>query len=145
MAAPVDVAVRARLDLPPAELWPFLSDTDRLNRLVDLPVIRFVPHSDPALKGHYQAETHVFGMLITYEEFPFEWVEPELHCVYRRFHGGPFTEFKGGLRLKPAGGGTEVEVFATLTPRRNENAVSLASAGAAARSARYTGELKLLR
>jgi class 3 adenylate cyclase len=114
---PVDVSLHAQIPLPPADVWAFLADTDRLNRLVDLPSIRFRPPADPEQKGHYRAETHVFGMLVTYEEFPFEWVEPRWYRVLRRFDGGPLEEIEIGVRLTPTAGGTDLETFGRLVPR----------------------------
>ena len=150
MPAPVDVAVKARLPLPPDEVWRFMADTDRLNRAIDLPVIRFLPLPNPDLKGRYRAETHLFGMLMTYDEYPFEWVEPSWYSVYRKFDGGPFTEFEGGIRLAPAGEGSDLEVFARLTPRNWLGSLVARKAGgkgvddmlAAARA--YAAERRLL-
>ena len=113
----MNVSLHAEIPLPPADVWAFLGDTDRLNRLVDLPSIRFRPPADSAEKGHYRAETHVFGMLVTYEEFPFEWVEPRWYRVLRRFDGGPMEEIEIGVRLTPTATGTDLETFGRLVPR----------------------------
>ena len=45
------------LRVPPAALWAFLSDTERMNRAVDLPPVAFLPLPDRSKKGHYRAET----------------------------------------------------------------------------------------
>jgi len=43
VAEPVTVSARIRLEVPLDRLWDFLSDTERLNRAVNLPAISFVP------------------------------------------------------------------------------------------------------
>jgi class 3 adenylate cyclase len=108
---------KARLRVSPEALWAFLSDTDRLNRTIGLSAVRFVPYSEPEKKGHYRAQTSFLGLTLSYEEFPFEWVEGRYYRVYRRFESGPFREITGGIALHPFPEGTELEVFATGVPR----------------------------
>ncbi len=117
MPEPISVSTRAFFAIPPEALWSFLADTERLNRAMKLPAVRFVPLPDPAKKGHYQAETSVWGMRLAYEEFPFDFVEGRRYRVVRRFASGPLEEVTGGVRLAPAPGGTELEVFADVRPR----------------------------
>lgn len=117
MAAPLSVTARVTVDVPLDRMWDFLSDTERLNRAVDLPAISFVPLPDPAKKGYYTAETVFLGMKFSYEELPFEWVKGRYYQVERRFPTGPLERAVGGIRFAPAGKATELEVFADLTPR----------------------------
>jgi class 3 adenylate cyclase len=113
----ISVSTRASLAVPPGALWALLADTDRLNRAIKLPPVRFVPVPDPGKKGHYQAETSFLGMRLSYEEFPFDFVEGRHYRVVRRFASGPLREIAGGVRLAPSGAGTELEVFADVVPR----------------------------
>jgi len=62
VAEPVTVSARIRLEVPLDRLWDFLSDTERLNRAVNLPAISFVPFPDPQKKGYYRAETTFLGL-----------------------------------------------------------------------------------
>ena len=117
MAAPVDVSAKAAFAVPPGVLWSFLADTDRLNRAVSLPPVRFVPLPDPTRKGHYRAEARFMGVTLAYEEYPFDWVEGRHYRVLRRFDSGPLAEVLGGIRIEPAPGGSELEVFARMLPR----------------------------
>ena len=117
MPDPIELTARASVALPPETLWAFLSDTDRMNRAIDLPAIRFVPLPDPSKKGHYRAETHVMGMLVEYEEFPWDWVEPRFYQMKRRFASGPIEEIRGGIRMEPTSSGTDLEAWASVTPR----------------------------
>lgn len=117
MALPVILSAKAVLQVPSDVLWSFLADTDRVNRTIGVPPIQFIPHPDPTKKGHYQAETRLLGWRLTYEEFPFDWVEGRYYQVLRRFRTGPLREVTTGLRLTPAEGGTALEVFAKVEPR----------------------------
>ena len=117
MSDPIHLTASTSVALPPEKIWAFLSDTDRLNRAIDLPSIRFVPIPDPSKKGHYNAETHVMGMLVEYEEFPWDWVEPRYYRMKRRFAGGPIEEIRGGIKLQPTSTGTDLEAWASVTPR----------------------------
>jgi adenylate cyclase len=117
VAEPLTVSARIRLEVPLDRLWDFLSDTERLNRAVNLPAISFVPLPDPQKKGYYRAETSFLGVRLAYEEQPFEWVKGRYYQVERRFSSGPLERVVGGMRFFPAGKGTELEVFADLVPR----------------------------
>lgn len=109
------------LSVPVADVWSFLADTDRLNRHLELPEIRFTPSPDRDRKGHFLAETRSFGMRLGYEEFPFDWVEGRYYRTLRRFPRGPIAELTVGIRLRPtdsgADEGTELETFARVRPR----------------------------
>jgi class 3 adenylate cyclase len=117
MPASVFLSAKAQLRVPTAALWSFLADTDRLNRQINLPAVRFVPVPDTHKKGHYTAQARSFGMRVSYEEFPFDWVEGRYYQVLRRFPRGPLQEVTSGIRLKPVADGTELEVFAKISPR----------------------------
>lgn len=118
MPAPLELSSKTTVALPPEKVWAFLSDTDRMNRAVNLPAIRFVPLPDPSKTGHFRAETHVMGMLLEYEEYPWDWVEPRYYRMLRRFPSGPIEEIRGGIRMEPtSSGGTELEAWARIVPR----------------------------
>ncbi|HEX7896887.1 MAG TPA: DUF5939 domain-containing protein [Planctomycetota bacterium] len=117
MAAPILLTAKTPVSLSPEKVWAFLSDTDRMNRAIDLPAVRFVPIRDQALTGHYKAETHVMGMLVEYEEYPWDWVEPRYYQMRRRFKSGPIEEVRGGIRIEPTSSGSDLEAWASITPR----------------------------
>lgn len=96
------------------ELWTFLADTDRLNRAIGLPAITFLP--DDVKKGYHHASARYVGINVSYEEYPFEWVEGWYYRFERRFHLGIIKAITGGIRLGEVGGGTELEVYASIEP-----------------------------
>lgn len=117
MGTPVLISAKAQLKVPLDSLWTFLSDTEQINRAVDLPPVTFVPLPDPQKRGYYKAEASYLGMKLSYEEFPFEWVRNRYYQVERRYATGPLERFVGGIRFSGSDGVTEIEVFAELAPR----------------------------
>ncbi len=70
------------LDAPLDRLWPLLSDTDRVNRMVGLPAFeRTHPDHDlvQIIYGHY------LGVPVTWREYPFEWIFEQRFAVERVF------------------------------------------------------------
>jgi len=117
VGTPVSVSAKSQFKVPLDALWSFLSDTERMNRAVDLPPVSFVPLPDPQKKGYYKAEATYLGMKMVYDELPFEWVKGRYFQVERRYSAGPLERFVGGMRFASSNGGTELEVFAELNPR----------------------------
>ena len=117
VGTPVNILAKSQIKVPLDALWSFLSDTERLNRAVDLPPVTFVPVPDVQKKGYYKAEATYLGMKMVYDEHPFEWVKGRFFQVERRYSSGPLERFVGGMRFAAADGGTDLEVFADLLPR----------------------------
>src|SRR6187549_857257 len=114
---PISIVAKSHLNVPLDALWSFLSDTERLNRAVDLPPVTFIPVPDPQKKGYYKAEATYLGMKMVYDEHPFEWVKGRYFQVERRYSSGPMERFLGGMRFSASNGGTDLEVFAEISPR----------------------------
>ncbi len=114
---PISIVAKSHLNVPLDALWAFLSDTERLNRAVDLPPVTFIPVPDPQKKGYYKAEATYLGMKMVYDEHPFEWVKERWFQVERRYSSGPMERFLGGMRFSASNGGTDLEVFADISPR----------------------------
>jgi adenylate cyclase len=92
----------------PAELWPQLTDTERMNRTLGMREVRYEPIEPPTTGGaataaRFLAHTRLGGLPVTYEEEPFEFVVPERYSVRRRLRGGLFSELLTRLELSPAG------------------------------------------
>ena len=97
---------------PPEKLWPHVSNTERLNRAIGLPAVTFT--NKPGGKNGVRrfARARKLGLVLEWEEFPFEWVEGRRMGVLRRFSRGPVKWFVSAVDLAPRpGGGT------TLTHR----------------------------
>jgi class 3 adenylate cyclase len=105
-----------RVEAPREAVWPLLADTERLNREVGLPAIRFEFRPRPAGGTETWATLRLGGMTLRYREHPFEWAQPEFYRIRRSFKNGPLREFVGEVRLAPDGTGTRVTSRVTLLP-----------------------------
>src|SRR5207244_3813345 len=86
------------LEASPRQLWPLVSNTDRLNRAVGLPPIQFraeaEPEKDSEAAGLKPAvrrfgQFRRMGLGVAWQEHPFEWVEGRRLGVLREFSAGP--------------------------------------------------------
>ncbi len=65
-----------------------------------------------------EASARIFGLFpIRWREDPFQWISGERYSILRRFEGGIFRQFVGGIELEETSAGTILRVFAELTPR----------------------------
>ena len=117
MAGLVKIEETVDLPLPRAAVWPMLAKTDWINRAVGLPPVKY--HVEPLPEGGSKviARAKILGIPLVWQEFPFEWTEPEFYQVRRIFHGGPLAEGVMGLRLRETSSGCAVEIFAHFQPR----------------------------
>ncbi len=113
---------RGRFAVPPDRLWPLLSDTQRLNRALGLPVILFhaepLPTGGSRTIGAHPLGSAVLSMLaqvfplpptlpsdesvlrrlpslpiVRWEEHPFEWEAPHRYTVLRDYYWSPLGLF----------------------------------------------------
>lgn len=97
-------------------LWPFLSDTDRTNRLLGLPAseqVTTLPDLSRAISGHF------LRMPVRWQETPFEWIFERWFEVTRRFEP-PFPVDSLTTRTKLTAlddGRTRVDVEVRLKQR----------------------------
>lgn len=112
---PVRLENTFQLSSTPAELWPLVSNTDRLNRALGLPE-NTSAGADPA-DFSQQISASLFGLPLRWKEAPFDYVVARNYEVIREFHTGPFTRFQGGLKMAAEGGGTSATLYGAFTPR----------------------------
>lgn len=96
-----------QLNASPQALWPLVSDTNRFNRDTGVPEIEFLPGKETASgAGRRVLRIFRFGVPVTWEEEPFEWIHPTRFGVKRRGVGGPVAEIRvlAELMAKPEGG-----------------------------------------
>ena len=72
------------------KLWPYISNTERLNRALGLPSVTYRTERDPQLGLRKFGSFKLGGVQITWEEHPFEWVKGERMGILREFDTGPF-------------------------------------------------------
>ena len=104
-----------QLPASPEALWSLVSDTNRFNRDTGLPVVEEPAES---LSGTRRLRMKRYGVLIEWDEEPFEWIRPRQFGVVRRYHAGPVKEMIVRAELQPAGEHSSVLTYqVTLTPR----------------------------
>lgn len=104
------------LHAPLAQLWPLVSDTNRVNRLLGLPAFE---HSDPDADLVQQISSHYRGLPVTWREHPFAWVFEQWFRVEREFAPPlPFTTMITDTRLEALDEhSTIVDVIVQVQPR----------------------------
>jgi hypothetical protein len=96
-------------DLPPAELWPVLADTNRFNEALGLPP--YVLEETPLPNGTIlrRGRGKAAGFQLEWEEKPYEWIAGRRFRQARLFTKGPFRRFGPVFDLEPDGkGGSKV-------------------------------------
>jgi class 3 adenylate cyclase len=103
---------------PREAVWPALSKTDWLNRSLGLPPVQYQIQPAPEGGSSVMASASAFGLTLRWQEFPFEWLEPEFYRVHRVFEGGLFQEMRAGMELKAlAEGRCQAVFFSEWMPR----------------------------
>jgi serine/threonine protein kinase/class 3 adenylate cyclase len=109
---------RWELESAPRQLWPLVTNTDRLDRAIGFPAVRYTTRFEPGRGVRTFAEGRKAGMVEISEEHAYEWVEPRRMGVLREYSQGPFLWLVSVLELvrRPDGGTTLVHRL-QLEPR----------------------------
>jgi class 3 adenylate cyclase len=119
---PVTLSLQVELASSPLELWPLLTDTNRLNQAMGMPPMTFEP-ADPSYPGPVRliGLASIFGIRHRFQEFPFEWTYGKVFRSYRISENGPLRSVLLTYRLATMGsgdeGGTRVAFELTVEPR----------------------------
>lgn len=102
----------------PDAVWPLITDTDRMNRLLSTPAIYKPIEPGATSSARFVVETTTGGFAMSYEEAPFEWTVPKRFSVRRRMRSGPLRSYTYATSLEPtSAGGTKATVRIELEPR----------------------------
>jgi class 3 adenylate cyclase len=88
-------------DLPPAELWPVLADTNRFNEAMGLPAYTLDETPQPDGTVLRRGRGKAAGFELAWEEKPYEWVWGQRFRQARVFSKGPFRRFGPVFDLEP--------------------------------------------
>ena len=106
------------LNSSPGQLWPFISNTDRVNHALGLPTVSYTTRTDPVRGVERFAESRIAGQKIVWQEHPYEWIEGRRLSVLREFSTGPFLWFMNIIEMQSiSGGGTRVNQTLKVVPR----------------------------
>jgi serine/threonine protein kinase/class 3 adenylate cyclase len=105
------------LEASPARLWPYVSDTDRLNRAVGLPAVQFSTRDEAGRGVRRLGKFKKAGVTAVWQEHPFEWIEARRMGVLREYQQGPFKWMVSTVELEPrTGGGTLLTHHVRIEP-----------------------------
>ena len=107
------------LEASPELLWPYVSNTERLNCAVGVPSVEYQTVRDAEQGLRKIGNFRMAGLNISWEEHPFEWIEGQRSGVLREFKQGPFQWFFSVIELEPPPeGGHSAQAFgADRAPR----------------------------
>lgn len=105
-----------KLKSTPEALWPLATDTNRFNYDTGLPPLPGEPVTFHNARRRLSFRR--LGILVEWEEEPFEWVRPFRFGVVRRYSSGPVKEMRVVCELQPSdSGGTDVCYQVWVKPR----------------------------
>jgi class 3 adenylate cyclase/tRNA A-37 threonylcarbamoyl transferase component Bud32 len=108
---------------PPEALWPFVSNTEKMNRAAGLAPVRFEIEDvggGPRVPGNATTTglQRVAGMQLKWREHPYEWIEGSRHTVLRVFEKGVLRWYVAEVVLERSpSGGTRLRNTVRLEPR----------------------------
>lgn len=93
----------------PESLWPFVSNTNRINRATDLPPVQFSIQRNARGMIEQYGTVRYLGMPMRWREHAYEWIEARQMSVLRVFTYGPIRWFNSSVSLHPKqDGGTRL-------------------------------------
>ncbi|HEY5938543.1 MAG TPA: protein kinase [Kofleriaceae bacterium] len=102
----------------PEQLWPFVSNTEKMNRATGVGAVRFEIESTGAVASALTGSQRVKGLHLKWREHPYEWIEGSRHVVLRVFEKGVLRWYVAEVQLERlAGGGTRLRNTIRLEPR----------------------------
>jgi serine/threonine protein kinase/class 3 adenylate cyclase len=109
------------LQSSPEALWPFVSNTEKMNRATGLAPVQFEIESVDTRTPDGPVTTgvqRVAGLQLKWREHPYEWIEGSRHVVLRVFEKGVLRWYVAEVTLeRTAGGGTKLRNTVKLEPR----------------------------
>lgn len=101
-----------------ADLWPYVSNTERINNAVGVPSVTYDVRRDDQGRLRKYGAFRMAGLQIGWEEHPFEWIEGQRLGILREFQQGPFVWFLSVVELIPQiDGGTRLRHSVRILPR----------------------------
>ena len=96
----------------PEQLWPYVSDTQRFNRVA----VGYRVQPGDASEDDLQHLRARYVIPLAWDEHPFEWDRPHHFSVQRRFHGPILRDFSARTTLTPNAQGTLLSYEVTAQP-----------------------------
>lgn len=107
---PVIVTTSIDLASSAKDVWPLITDTDRMNRIIGgEPVTYTAAGEGGASPARFVAQTKAAGFTLEYEEYPFEWSYERSFSVYRKMRRGILSSYAMSVELTPLGANDKME------------------------------------
>ena len=109
MGKPITRSWVWHVERPPAEIWPLLADTARVNEVSKLPRQQIEETPQPDGSVRYVARARKGPVKLEWREKPVNWVADQWfeHCRY--FTKGPLSQLCATLTLAPEGKGSRID------------------------------------
>lgn len=102
----------------PSQLWPHVSNSQRLNQAAHIPPVEYSFQTDARRGVRRFGKFRLAGLAVEWEEHPFEWVEGRRMAILREFTKGPFLWFLSIIELEGlSNGGTRLCHSVKIMPR----------------------------
>ena len=106
-----------RLQSSREQLWPFVTDTDLLNRLAGMNEIHMEPTTSPGA-ARFLVRTSLDGFPVQYLEEPYEWAAPRWFQINREMLTGPTAWLRMRFQLEDVpSGGTDFTLELRVFPK----------------------------
>lgn len=92
MSQPLTYHWSWHLDSPAELFWEYISNTNRLNHDLGLPVLSDPINPDKHPNGRLQFRAQMLGMPVEWLEEPFQWQHPYTFKAVRHFTSGPVEQ-----------------------------------------------------
>ncbi len=89
------------LAVPPAQLWPLVSDTQRVGKAIGFGPWHFKAEADEHGSAKRTGTVSGGGMTFEWVEHPYEWVAPREMGVLRSYTKGPFVAIRQTVTIEP--------------------------------------------
>lgn len=104
------------LGAPPAKIWPYLSDTNRLFKQLGATPVQLTSLSRNTPKGFLELGHNAINSYVTWLEEPYSWETPYRYSVKREYKLGLLKELRITLECIPTDFGTRLIARTWLTP-----------------------------
>jgi class 3 adenylate cyclase len=90
------------LNASPAQVWPFVTDTDRLNAATGLPRVNYRDEPQEAGLSRRLFSFHYMGVDFVGQEHPSIWHQNHFFEIHRSYSSGPFVDLRFRVELEPS-------------------------------------------
>ena len=104
------------LSAPPAKLWPYVSDTNRIFRILGATPVSETSLSRSTPKGSLELSHNMLKSYVTWQETPYIWEYPYRFGVTRNYKLGMLKELKFHTEFIPLDDETRVSIKIWVQP-----------------------------